>query len=189
MGDFYNDVERYLKNSVIQTPDIHIIAAMTPARVIGAHNGLPWHISADLKRFKALTMGHRIVMGRNTYDSIGRPLPGRENIVVSRSRAGIDGCTVLGSLEAALDLPKSRSETLTFVIGGAQLYAHAMQDFAARIAMLHITHIYYPFEGDTFFPAFSCPPWQVTARERYHSDARESAPAFDYEYITYQREE
>ena len=122
------------------------IAAMSRNRVIGVDGRIPWHISEDLKFFKRTTLGHIIVMGRKTYDSIGKPLPGRENRVVSRE-ADIAGVTVLRSFDAITEPTDGRQ---LYIIGGAQLYAALLP----RCTELLLTHINREVEGDTFFPEF-----------------------------------
>lgn len=122
------------------------IAAMSRNRVIGVDGRIPWHISEDLKFFKRTTLGHIIVMGRKTYDSIGKPLPGRENWVVSRE-ADIAGVTVLRSFEAITEPTDGRQ---LYIIGGAQLYAALLP----RCTELLLTRINREVEGDTFFPEF-----------------------------------
>ena len=122
------------------------IAAMSRNRVIGVDGRIPWHISEDLKFFKRTTLGHIIVMGRKTYDSIGKPLPGRENWVVSRE-ADIAGVTVLRSFDAISEPTDGRQ---LYIIGGAQLYAALLP----RCTELLLTHINREFEGDSFFPEF-----------------------------------
>lgn len=126
--------------------NLSIIVAMARNRVIGIHGQLPWHISGDLKRFKKLTMGHPIVMGRKTFESIGKPLPGRENVVLTRNLAfRPEGITVIHSFD---DLKKRFGDTEIFVIGGADLFRMALP-LANR---LHITQIDQDFAGDTLFP-------------------------------------
>ena len=122
------------------------IAAMSRNRVIGVDGRIPWHISEDLKFFKRTTLGHIIVMGRKTYDSIGKPLPGRENWVVSRE-AEIAGVRVLRSFDAISEPTDGRQ---LYIIGGAQLYAALLP----RCTELLLTHINREVEGDTFFPEF-----------------------------------
>ncbi len=126
---------------------LSIIVAMTEDRVIGRNNTLPWHLSEDLVRFKKITMGHPIIMGRRTYDSIGKPLPGRTNVVVTRNRAlNIDGVLLCGSLADAVASQKGSDEI--FVIGGASLF-----DAALPIAdKLYLTLIHETISGDTYFP-------------------------------------
>ena len=137
-----------------------VIAALGRNGVIGAGNGMPWHIPADLKRFRALTTGHTVIMGRKTAESIGRPLPGRENIVVTRNGAlAAPGCRIAGSLEEALaaaSLPEP-----VFCIGGGELYRQALP----LADEAYLTEIDAAFEGDTFFPALAHGEWREVARE------------------------
>jgi dihydrofolate reductase len=129
---------------------LSIIAAMTDDGVIGRDNKLPWHLSDDLKRFKEITMGHPIIMGRKTFDSLKNPLPGRHNIIVSRNPTRrYLGATVVGSLEEALDHFGAVDEEL-FVIGGAQIFELALPD----VDTLYLTIIHHKIEGDTYFPKF-----------------------------------
>jgi dihydrofolate reductase len=140
---------------------ISLIVAMARNRVIGRNNALPWRLPEDLKRFKAITMGHPIIMGRKTYESIGRPLPGRANIVVTRSgQFEAPGCTVVRSPQAALDACAGADEA--FVIGGADIY----RAFLDRADRLLVTEIDADFEGDAYFPDFDPEEWRETARER-----------------------
>jgi dihydrofolate reductase len=154
-------------------PRLSLIAAVAANGVIGSDNALPWRLPADLKRFKALTLGHPVIMGRKTHESIGRPLPGRRNIVVSRNAAyGAEGCEVATSLEAALAACQD-DDGEVFVIGGAQLYAAALP-LAQR---LYLTEIHAGFAGDAHFPAFDRNAWRETARERQRG---EEGIAFDF---------
>jgi len=137
-----------------------IIAAVAANGVIGAGNRMPWHLSADLKRFRALTTGHRIVMGRKTWQSLGRPLPGRDNVIVSRDPAlAAPGCRVVASFDEAL-----RGNPLPgpiFCIGGAQLYRIALP----RADEIYLTEINADFDGDTMMPPIPRDEWRETARE------------------------
>ena len=144
-----------------------MIVAMDRNRVIGKDNRLPWHISEDLKRFKALTMGHPIVMGRKTFESIGRVLPGRLNIVLTRQREypAPRGSVVAHNVAGALAQCAGASEV--FVIGGNELYQHAMP-LAKR---LHVTEVDGSFEGDTYFPPIDPALWREVAREHHESTA------------------
>jgi dihydrofolate reductase len=133
---------------------------MARNRVIGAHNRMPWHLPVDLQRFRALTTGHRIVMGRKTYASLGKPLPGRENVVVSRDGGFVaPGCTVVHSLDDAL--AGSTLPAPIFCIGGAQLYAAALP-LANEI---WLTEIDAAFDGDTFMPPFPADEWRADSRQ------------------------
>lgn len=160
-------------------PRICLIAAMAANRVIGRNNALPWHLSADLKRFKALTMGHPVVMGRKTYESIGKPLPGRRNLVITRSRDyAAPCCEVVHSLDAALAACHGAHEL--FIIGGAELYRESL----ARAHRLEFTEIHAEFEGDAIFPAFSMSEWRETGREIHSNEA--DVP-FRYDFVRYER--
>jgi len=152
-----------------------IIAAMTGERVIGAGNSLPWRLSQDLKRFKELTLGHPVIMGRKTWESLPKkPLPGRPNIVLSRNPQFLaEGAEVFGTLKQAVgDLAPSHA--LAYVIGGAALFAEALK-VAER---LHLTLIHHDFKGDVYFPEFDRGAWKETLREKGQSDE-----GWDYEFI------
>ena len=156
-----------------------LVVAIDAQRGIGIGNKLPWHLPEDLAHFKRVTLGQPIIMGRKTFDSIGRPLPGRRNIVVTRnagwSHAGVDAVT---SLEAALELVKDEAAS---IIGGAQVFAASM-DVADRMIVTEIAH---SFDCDTFFPPIDRAVWIETAREVHHSDAN----GYDYAFVTYERQE
>jgi dihydrofolate reductase len=145
---------------------------------IGHGGRLPWHLPNDLKRFKALTMGKPIVMGRRTFDSIGRALPGRRNIVVSR-RPGlvIDGCSVVPSIAAALAAAADAAEVC--VIGGAEIYRLALP----LAGLVHLTKVHATVEADTFFPALDAADWEEIAREHHPADERH---AHSYSFLTLQ---
>ena len=141
-------------------PRISIIVAMASNRVIGANGGLPWHLSSDLKRFKALTMGHHIIMGRKTFESIGRLLPGRTSVVITRNPAWkFEGALVVNSLQRALELAADDDEV--FVIGGEAVFRDALA-VADRILL---TEICRDFEGDTYFPQVDARGWTEVSRE------------------------
>ncbi|NTU73158.1 dihydrofolate reductase [Candidatus Roizmanbacteria bacterium] len=133
-------------------PTLSIIVAVGNNRAIGKGNQLLWHISEDLKRFKQLTTGHPIIMGRKTYESIGRPLPNRINIIITRDTAfQAPGCDSVGSLDEALEKAKAQNTDEVFVIGGAQIYAQAID----RADRLYLTKVEGDFEADAFFPDYS----------------------------------
>jgi len=143
------------------------IVAVSENGVIGRDNDLPWHLPADLNRFKSLTMGHPIVMGRKTYDSIGRPLPGRRSVVLTRSgEYAPEGVTVVGSLEEALDACEGESEV--FVIGGASLFSEALP----RADRLYLTRVHADVEGDTFFPPVDFDRWLLADRVDHPADEK-----------------
>ena len=141
---------------------ISLIVAMDEQRGIGLDGGIPWHLPADLKRFKTLTMGHHLVMGRKTYESIGNPLPGRTMIIVTRNtNYQPDGCLVAHSLQEALGFASLGSENEVFIIGGGELFAEAIE-LADRI-YLSLVHATLP--ADTFFPLISVDEWQEIETE------------------------
>jgi len=156
---------------------LSIIAAIARNGVIGLDNTLPWHLPEDLKRFRALTMGHHIIMGRKTYESLGRLLPGRTTVIVSRNPDyAVPGAIVAGSLQQALQACGDDKEV--FVIGGAQLYREALP-VADR---LYFTWINADFHGDAYFPEFTEAAWQKTWCESHVSS--EGLP---FSYIKYER--
>lgn len=156
---------------------ISIIVAMTPERLIGAAGRLPWYLPEDLKRFRARTMGHAIIMGRKTFSSIGRALVGRRNLVISRNPnpPHIDGIEWFHSLDDALAFAESSGETECFVAGGTEIYASALP----RAQRLYITFVQrdFPFQGDTYFPVWDQTQWTVTRHELLK----------DLEFVTYER--
>ena len=141
---------------------IYLVAAVAANGVIGREGRLPWHLPEDLKHFKRLTLGHPIIMGRRTWESLGGPLPGREHIVVTRT-AGYEapGAAVASSLDAALAL--CAGEPVVFVIGGRELFAEAL----ALAAGLVLTEIHRDYQGDTCFPPYDRSRWRETQRERH----------------------
>jgi dihydrofolate reductase len=159
-------------------PKIVMIAALDRDRVIGREGQLPWSLPDDLARFKALTLGKPIVMGRKTYDSVGKPLPKRTNIVLTRSPIAIEGCIVVhdvaGALEAAGDAPE------VCIIGGGAIY----ELFLSVATDLELTHVETNVTGDARFPVVDPAVWQAVKRERHETDARHAVP---FEYVTYVR--
>lgn len=148
---------------------ISLLVAMDERNGIGQDNRLPWHLSTDLKRFKALTMGHHIIMGRKTYESIGRPLPGRVMVIVTRSQTyRAEGCLVTHSLQEALDIARQAGETEAFVIGGGQIFAQALS-LADKI---YLTRVHTISEADVFFPAIDIQEWAIEANAEYPADDR-----------------
>lgn len=155
---------------------LSLVVAMTPDRVIGVENRLPWKIAADLKRFKELTWGHPIIMGRKTYDSIGRTLPGRDNIIVTRNKGfHVEGARVVHSLDEAMK-PYWQTTREVFVIGGSSLFEEALP--LAR--KLYVTWVEAPIPGDVFFPEFQPNAYSVTFEER-HADSDPPFRYVDYE--------
>lgn len=150
---------------------ISLIVAMAQNRVIGADNAMPWHLPADLRHFKAVTLGKPVVMGRRTFESIGRPLPGRRNLVITRDPTWqADGVEVAGSLEQALAAVAGCDEVM--IIGGGQLYAQAL-DLAD---CLYLTHIDLAVAGDTRFPPYEQLGWQCIAAEAHEPDEKNPYP-------------
>jgi dihydrofolate reductase len=135
---------------------ISLLVAMDEKRGIGKDGKLPWRLSSDLKRFRELTMGHHIIVGRKTFESIGKPLPGRRTIVVTRNpELRPEGCQVAASVEAAIETARMNEENEAFVIGGADIYAQAL-DIADRV---YLTEVHAEVDADTFFPEFDRSAW------------------------------
>lgn len=145
---------------------LSIITAIDKNRVIGLNNRLPWVLPADLLRFKRITWGKPIVMGRNTYESIGRPLPGRKNIILSRQDVSYDGCSVYKDLSVAL--ADNHQEKEIFIIGGENLYRQTIN----LVDRLYLTIIHHGFEGDTYFPEWNYAEWQVLEQEEFMPDGQ-----------------
>ena len=158
---------------------LSIVVAMDDNRLIGSKNQLPWHLPADLAYFKKLTTGKSILMGRKTYDSIGRPLPNRRNIVITRnSNISIPGCEVVSSIDHALELTKEDPEVM--VIGGASL----CEQLLPKINRLYITKIDGEFEGDVFFPKYDDFDWLEVSCESHPKD---NSNAYSYKFIVLDR--
>lgn len=156
---------------------ISLLVAASENNVIGKDNKLTWHISHDLKRFKMLTMGHHIIMGRKTFESIGRPLPGRINVIVTRNKNyKTDGCIVVNSVKEAF--LKSNDDNEIFVIGGEQIFKETL----AVADRIYLTKIHRNFDGDAFMPEINKDEWIETETER-----RTEHPDFDYTYVTLDR--
>ena len=159
---------------------ISIIAAVSDNDVIGRNNDLPWKQSSDLKRLKQLTMGHHMLMGRKTWESVGRPLPGRTIVVITRDASyKPDGVLVTNTIEDALELAKGDDEI--FIAGGAQIFQQSLH-VADR---MHITRVHAEVEGDTFFPEFDdVTEWKLVDSEHHEADEKNQYP---YSYLTYER--
>ncbi|ABG58840.1 dihydrofolate reductase [Cytophaga hutchinsonii] len=157
-----------------------IIVAQSENRAIGINNTLPWHLPADLKRFKAITMGHHMIMGRKTYESIGNPLPGRTSIVVTRNKDLVfAGCTMAHSLAEAFEIAQNNNDSEAFVIGGAELIKEAINS----CDKLYLTTIHQNFEGDTFLDALAS-DWKETEHVVHAPDDKN---AYSYSFITYEK--
>jgi len=158
---------------------LSLVVAMDKNRIIGIDGGLPWHLSSDLKYFRDITMGKPIIMGRKTHESIGRPLPGRRNIVVTRNENfTAEGCDVVTSLEAAMDLIADEPEAM--MIGGASLYI----DTLPIADQLYMTEVYAEVEGDTWFPEIDPEQWQELSRTTFSADEKND---HDYSFVVYER--
>lgn len=156
------------------------IVAMSENRAIGREQQIPWHLPADLKHFKAITMGYPIIMGRRTYESIGKPLPGRSNIIVSRDvNFKVPDCVVVHSVGAALDAAAHSKEI--FVIGGATLY----EALLPRTQRLYLTIVHQVIEGDTYFPELQLSEWREVERIDHEPDEHNS---YAYSFLTLDRE-
>lgn len=166
--------------------ELAIVVAMSENRVIGADNALPWHLPEDLKRFKALTMGHPMIMGRLTYDSIGRPLPGRTTIVVTRDKSWPipEGVLVANSLEEARGKAEREAERLgvntIMVVGGANIYEQLLPE----CTRLYVTEVHTSVKGDAVFPELDASVWHESRREKILS---QSAAKLYFSIVEYQK--
>lgn len=159
--------------------NISLIVAVSSNHVIGKDNTLPWHLPEDLKRFRALTTGHHIIMGRKTYESLGRLLPDRTTVIVTRNRNfQVEGAVVVHSLTQAIEACANDSEA--FIIGGAELYQQGLQ-YAQK---LYLTQVNASIEGDAFFPPIDAQMWQEVARESHVS-----VKGFAFDYVTFIRKD
>ncbi len=160
---------------------ITIIAAISKNNALGKNNDLIWHLPADLKRFKKITTGHHILMGRNTFESIGKPLPNRTTIIISRNQNYFkDGCLIANSLEQAIEM--SNEEENIFIIGGAQIYKYAMEH--NLVDVLDITLVHHEFEADVFFPEIDFSVWEQVEVESFTADEKNK---LNYSFIRYKK--
>ena len=158
---------------------LSIIVAVSENNVVGKNNKLPWKLSADLKRLKSLTMGHHIIMGRKTWESLGKPLPGRINVVItSNINYKADGGVIVNSLKEALEYSSGDDEI--FIFGGGGIFNEAMP-LAYKIYM---TRVHAIIDGDTFFPDINLKEWKETQREDFKADEKNQ---YDYSFITLER--
>lgn len=163
----------------MHTPRLVAVLAVADNGVIGRDNGLPWRLPADLRHFKALTLGKPVLMGRRTFESLGRPLPGRHNLVLTRDPGwSAGGVTVVGSLDEALALAAGHDELM--VIGGAELYRLCW----ARLARIELTRVHAAPQGDTRLEGVDWTGWRETSVERHAADERNE---FDYSFVTLKR--
>ena len=160
-------------------PRLVAVLAMAENGVIGRDNALPWRLPADLRHFKALTLGKPVLMGRRTYESLGRPLPGRHNIVMTRDpRWSADGVTVVGSIDEAIAAAGEAGEVM--VIGGAEVYRQAWP----RLARVELTRVHATPTGDTRLEGVDWSAWQIVSTERHPADERNE---YDYSFVTLTR--
>ncbi|MGH8584376.1 MAG: dihydrofolate reductase [Gammaproteobacteria bacterium] len=156
-----------------------LAVAMDRHGLIGCAGQLPWHLPADLGHFRDITLGKPVIMGRRTHESIGRPLPGRTNIVLSRAPGlRIEGCTVVSNLREALDAAAGHAEAM--VIGGSRLYAEAL----AAATRIYVTEVHAELEGDTYFPHLQRGEWLETGRADHPADARHP---YAYSFVVLER--
>ncbi|HYO79127.1 MAG TPA: dihydrofolate reductase [Thermoanaerobaculia bacterium] len=161
---------------------VSIIAAVSTNGVIGRDNQVPWCQRTDLKRYRALTMGHHLITGRKTYESVGKPLPGRKTVVITRDpNYRADGVLVVHTLDEALRVAEAAGDSEAFINGGAEIYAQSLH----RADRMHLTRIHAEVEGDTFFPDFDdAAEWQLTDSEHFEADEKNDHP---YSFLTYDR--
>ena len=158
---------------------ISMIVAMGRHREIGKNNKMLWHLPDDFKHFKAVTMGKPILMGRKTFESIGRPLPGRDNIVITRNKTfAADGITLVHSVESALEAAKKYDEVM--IVGGDSFY----QQMLPSSDRLYITEVHHDFEADAFFPEIDLTQWREVSRVAHKADAKH---LYDYSFVSYER--
>ena len=162
-----------------QPNQLAMIVAASENNVIGVDGDLPWRLSADLKRFKKLTMGHHIIMGRKTFDSIGRLLPGRTTVIVTRNpEFEFEGAKVAHSLEEACELCKD--DDCPFITGGAEIYRMALP----KVTHLHLTRAHCEIEGDTILPEIDWDEWNLVEETRFEKDEKNEV---DYSFLVYER--
>jgi dihydrofolate reductase len=160
---------------------VSLIVALSTNRVIGRDGGLPWHLPADLKHFKRTTMGHHLIVGRRTWEEVGKPLPGRDMVVVTRSRSfAPEGVKVVRSVEQALEIASADDEP--FIGGGAQIYRIALaRDLVDR---LYLTRVHADVDGDTFFPELDLDEWELVSEEHHEKDEKNE---FAHSFLVYER--
>lgn len=180
-SEFYTEQKRTepKKSEPIKKQTITLIAAIANDNALGKDNDLIWHLPADLKRFKATTSGHHIIMGRNTYESIGKPLPNRTSVIITRNPDyKVEGCLIANSLDEALKIAKN--DASPFIIGGAQIYKEAIH-YADK---LDITEVHHSFEADVYFPEINTAIWQEMGRENFTTDDKNK---YEYSFVTYRK--
>ncbi len=158
---------------------VTLIAAIAENGVIGRNGALPWHLPADLKRFKELTLGHHLIMGRATWESIGRPLPNRTFVVVTSRPESVNGdVRVVDSLDAGIALARAAGDSEPFVAGGSGIFREALD--RGLVDRLQLTRIHRAYDGETRFPEFDETRWRLAAREAHPADPEHDRPAFDF---------
>ncbi|MCB0650102.1 MAG: dihydrofolate reductase [Saprospiraceae bacterium] len=160
---------------------VSAIVAVAENGVIGRDNDIPWRLSNDLKYFKRTTLDHHIIMGRNNFLSIGRPLPQRTNIIITRNLFyAVDGCLIAHSVEEALGIAFENGEEDAFIIGGAMIYELSMPYWDR----LYLTRVHAEVEGDVFFPKLDMDEWELVSSENHHADEKNE---YDYTFLVYER--
>ena len=156
------------------------MAAIAANNALGKDNQLIWHLPADLKRFKKTTLNHAVIVGRKTYESLGKPLPNRTNIIITRDKNyQVEGCVIVNSLKEALKAAAEVDEN-PFILGGAEIYKQAMP----LADKLDITFVHHQFEADVFFPEIDKTIWKETSRENFKADENNK---YDYSFVTFER--
>ena len=157
-----------------------IVVAAAENNVIGKDNGLIWHLPADLRHFKQITMGHPILMGRKTYESIGKPLPGRTSVIVtSQEDYAAEGCLVTHSLQEALEKAKALDEII-YIIGGAEIYRQVLP----LTDTIYLTRLHHTFDGDVYFPELKEEEWETVAQAHHEPDEKNK---YRYSFLTLRR--
>nr|AIA18414.1 Dihydrofolate reductase [uncultured bacterium] len=159
---------------------LSIIVAVSENNLIGVNNDLPWHLSADLKRMKTITMGHHLIMGRKTFESLGKPLPGRTSIIITRNKnyQVPPECIVVPSLKEALAAVKNDNEP--FIVGGGEIFREALP----LVNKIYLTRIHQRFEGDTYFPELNEKEWKQVSRNDFQRDEKNN---YAYSFINLER--
>jgi dihydrofolate reductase len=161
---------------------VAIVVAVADNNVIGKDNQLIWHLPADLKHFKSITMGHPMIMGRKTFDSIGKPLPGRTSIIITRQQDfKAEGCIVVNSVQEAIAKARELDDTVC-IIGGAEIYKQAMP----LVDTIHLTRVHHTFEGDTFFPELQPEDWETVSEVQHEPDEKNK---YKYSFLELKRKQ
>lgn len=165
----------------LKIPVLSAIAAQGENRVIGKDNKMPWHLPADLKHFKTITSGHPVLMGRKTFESIGKPLPNRTNIIMTRdSNYSAPDCIIVNNVETAVSMANELEMDEIFIIGGAEIYRQLLP----QIQRVYLTIIHHAFEGDAFFPELNKNEWHEISREKHLADDKNP---YDYSFVVLER--